>query len=131
MTNDNYTLYDNARISTGRTSASWKVELEEEEKNIFIKKNIVEKISSETNAEEALVALLLAYINYVRTTVHPNCFECPKKIADEKIIESTIILLNSAYPIEYIIEWIRNAKWTEIARVYKAPNPAEELGEII
>ena len=34
-------------------------------------------------------------------------------------------------PIEYIIEWIRNAKWTEIARVYKAPNPAEELGEII
>ena len=131
MTNNNYTIYDNARISTGRTSASWKVELEEEEKNIFIKKKIVEEISSETNAEEALVALLLAYINYVRITVHPNCSECPRKIVDEKIIESTIILLNSTYPIEYIIEWVRDAKWTEIERVYKARNPAEELGEII
>lgn len=125
------TLYGDAKISEVRGGVSWKIELEDVDEIIFIKKNIVDKIASNSDAEETLIALVLAYIKYVRTTVNPNSMNCPKKIDDEILINSMSKLIDNSYPIEYIIEWVRDSKWTEIERVFTSENPEEELSELI
>lgn len=129
--NNNFTLYDNAKISGIQGGDSWKVELEDEECTILIKKEVVDKINSKTSVERALIPLILAYINYTRITVNPEYSDCPDEIKEDVLINSTSKILSTSYPIERIIELARSLKWHEIEQLFNSKKPEEEIGEFI
>lgn len=131
MTKNNYTLYENATISKMRGGISWKVELEDEECSILVKVETVDKIFTGTNTEETIIALILAYIECKRKALCFTSAKYPEKIDDIVIASAVGNLILSDYPIERIVEWVRNAKWHEIKAVLTSENPAEYLGEII
>lgn len=127
------TYYEDACITEIRGGLNWKVEIEEEENTIiFVNKKIVNEIFSNSNAtEESLIALLLAYIEYVRRTMNFDSSKRPRRIEEEYIQSAITNILSTSYPIESIIEWVKTAKWHEVKTLLTSDNPSEMIGEYI
>ena len=126
MTNTNIIYYDEATIS--KTRSSFKVELEESA-TIFIPFNTVQSICEKTIDDEAMIAVLLAYIEEARKNAITPTMSF-RKIKDEKLIINTIELLVK-YPVEQLVAIVRGLKWHQIREIFESETPYEIIEEFV
>ena len=103
--------------------------LEDEECTVYVNTMIAEEISSEVNEEKSLIAVLLAYIEYIRKS-NSTKERKNSRMDKDRIISSTISLI-TAYPTEILIGYIKNLKWHEVKAIFKSANPVKELKQSI
>ena len=129
-TNNNFVCFEDVMVSKTRTSSnSFKVNLEMEGYIFYIEKAIVDEITKDYE-DENLVAIILAYIKYVRVCRNANNQRKAKRLS-EKVLISGVSDLLGKYPSDELIKIIRNLKWHEICRVLESDDPTKEIEEII
>lgn len=122
MTDCNFVCTDWAVIE--RTRTNFKVRLEEEEWDIYVSKEQVNEVSRETKQDENLVAVLLAYVSYVRQSTKAQKNEV-KRLPDEQKVDGMIRLLNGyEFSIETLIDTVKELKWHQLREVLLANSPA-------
>lgn len=113
-----------------RTRTNFKVRLEEEEWDIYVSKEQVDEVSRETKQDENLVAVLLAYVAFIKQSTKTKT-EHLKRLSDEQKLDGMIRLLNAyEFPIETLINVVRELKWHQLRDVLLARTPAQYLSEI-
>ena len=127
MTNTNIIYYDEATVS--KTRSSFKVELEESAVTIFIPFSVVQNICEKTADDEAMIAILLAYIEDTRKSAITPTIRI-RKIKDETIVVNITELLVK-YPVEQLIEIVRGLKWHQIREIFESVNPEEQIEEFV
>ena len=129
MTNNNLIFFEGAEIAETRSGKYYRVVLEDEECTVYVNTMIAEEISSEVNEEKSLIAVLLAYIEYIRKS-NSTKERKNSRMDKDRIISSTISLI-TAYPTEILIGYIKNLKWHEVKAIFKSANPVKELKQSI
>lgn len=128
MMTKNFFYFENIRVSETRSGLYYKVELEEEDATILVKKDLVEEITP--YEQEELIAILLACMEYSRRCRnHTREAKAPKP--NENQLVKCIIELLTFYPMENLIEIIRDLKWSEISDILNANNPIKAMQKII
>jgi len=129
MTENNFVYYEGATIS--KTKSSYKVYFEDNEWTIYVSFEDVHKVSSQTNEDDNLIAVLLASITYAREDVLAFKNKVPK-VPKEKIFETVIKLLNEYEgSIETLITQLQGMKWHELREILLSEEPVKVLNEII
>ena len=113
-----------------RTKEYYKVILESEETTIMLKDRLVEAIAEKTIENENLIAILLAYIDYVRITVRGANQNPPKRLEDNVMIEGILLLVENI-SIEELIIKMKTMKWHEIVGLLESPDPIERIQRIL
>ena len=128
MMTKNFFYFENIRVSDTRSGLCYKVELDEEDETILVKKDLVEELIP--YEREELIAILLACIEYSRRCRNQTR-ESKAPMPDEKQLVSCVIELLAFYPIESLIENVRDLKWSEISDILNANNPIQAMQQII
>lgn len=129
-TKNNFTYFEDVRVSMSRKKLSFKVDLELEGFSFYVSKAIVDEIATKNKEDENLVAIILAYIEYARKSRNADNNCKAKKLEDELLISGVSRLLQE-YPIERVIEIMGLLKWHEICKILASNNPVEEVEEVI
>ena len=131
MTTENSLIgYDGAYVSASQRNISYKVELEDGEYIFYIKKDTVQEIAIQSNEDEPLIAIILAYLEYARKSRNTGNSSRTRRIEEEQVISSISALLK-VYAAEMLITIFRALKWHEMYQVICSENPNQELEEII
>ena len=105
------------------------VTLEEEEATFYLEPNMINQIAKKANEEENLVAILVAYINYVRRS-RAKCDGKrdgrPQNLDSQVIVDGLITILKKV-SIDDLIVTFRSLKWHEIKSILTFDLPIEEV----
>jgi len=102
--------------------------LEEEEITICVCSNDVERIKKRIDESEELIAIVLAYIEYV--------FQYTKALyqridrLEQGIINDNVIVLLTQMCAEEMIGIIKTLKWHEILQVFESENQVQKIREL-
>lgn len=128
MTNNTgFVYFDEAVVR--RTNDFYKILLEEEEVTIFKKVSLVDEIVSKTGEDENLIAILLAQIEYVRSSNAQFGKRGPRKIEDDKTVQVLSILLEDI-SIEELIYKVKSSNWYELVNVFESGDPIKNIEEL-
>ena len=108
----------------------FKVNLEDENWKISVPSEKVSKASMATGQDEYLVAVLFAYVSYIRqNTLAPK--NKVEKLEDEVVMNAMINLINGyEHSMQSLINQIKELKWHELRWVILSKEPAATLYEI-
>jgi len=125
MNNNKFFYFDGATVE--RTNAkNFKVIFEDEEATIFVNSTDVNRVLKKVNEEEEVIAILLAYIEYIYQSTKQTSSERIKRLETEFITENVIVIL-SRYVAEDLIMIIKQMKWHEIVFVFESKDPIQEI----
>ena len=107
----------------------FKVFLEEEEWRIYVPMEEVRRVTTATEQDENFVAVLLAYVSYIRKNTLVAKNNVPK--LDQEVALNSVINLIKGYEhsIQDLIDEIKVLKWHELRRVLLSEEPAATLYE--
>lgn len=125
MAKNNLKYFDGIGVKKNRNNKSYKVIFKDEECTISINAKEVQEICESGNVEE-LVAILLAYVEYIRKDTSTD----EVRLRKIEVIEPTIKLLRD-YDVESLIFYFRSLKWHEIKSIYESADPGARFKEII
>ena len=127
MSNGNKFIYFTGAQVEKTKSENFKVTLEEEEYIIYVSSKDVYRIKQKVDETEELIAIVLAYIEYVfqYTKVFGQ-----KKNAEQEVIVDNLIFILSRMPAEEFIERIKNIKWHEILEIFESGDPVQKIREM-
>jgi len=128
MTNSNKFIYFSGVQVEKTRGENFKVTLEEEEITICVCSNDVERIKKRIDESEELIAIVLAYIEYV--------FQYTKALyqridrLEQGIINDNVIVLLTQMCAEEMIGIIKTLKWHEILQVFESENQVQKIREL-
>ena len=104
-----------------------KVYLEEEDWRIYVPTEDVNRVAMATEQDENLVAVLLAYVSYIRKNTLAAKNNVPK--LDQEVVLNSLINLVKGYEhsVQDLINQVKYLKWHELRRILMSSEPAEML----
>ncbi len=126
MTNENKLICFYEDIGVKRNKKTYVVTLELEEYTFYINSSEVENISEKNGADENLIAIILAYIEYARKCRNADGNKRAPKI-DERIIASAITELLVKYSEEEVIYFFKDLKWHELFEILNSNTPIRTI----
>lgn len=124
VNSNNFNYFDEAIVE--RTNYLYKVELVEENTSISKSRSIVEQIGEQSGQDNSLIAILLAYIEYVRRINSLIGRRGPTQF-DDDIMTEVIINLLEYFSIEELISKVKSSNWYELSNVFESNNPIENM----
>ena len=128
MTTNNKIIYFDWAQVEKTSEGNFKVFLEEEETAIIVSLIDVNRIQNRVAEEPELIAIVLAYIEYIfQFTKVPNL-----KIqqVEQDVIDDNVIVILTQMSAEEMVDTVRNLKWHEIIQVFEAPNKAQKIRDL-
>ena len=122
-----FIYYEDAEVS--RTNKLYKVKLIEEERGIFLGKELVESLASDTDQDENLIAILIAYIKFVRIDREKDIKDFTPNIKDDVLSEGLKALLQEI-GIEELIGKMQTLKWHQIVDIINDEQPVEKYRDL-
>lgn len=128
MTANNKFIYFTGVQVVKTRGENYEVILEDEEFTIYVSSSDVNRISREVGEREELVAIVLAYIEYIyQSTDVP--FERIERMKHGIIIENVICIL-SCMAAEDFIQKMRDVKWHELVEIFESDNPIQKIRDL-
>ena len=128
MTNYNgFAYFQDAMVS--RKNTMYVVDLEVEEAKFYLGEKMIDEIARKTGEDKNLIAILIAYIDYVRKSRGKRNGKHDGGIQNlpyEDIVDGVTALLRKI-SIDDLIEKIKGLKWHEIKSVLTGELPIEEI----
>lgn len=119
--------YEDCTISLSKSGLSYKVQMDGGA-TFILSKETVNHIASETEQEDYMVAVLLAYIKCAR--LENSKSKPPKNISEDTLFKGGKEILTSQYPIEHILALFRSLRWHEVKDVLASDDPVREMEEL-
>ena len=129
MTNNNKFIYFTGAIVEKTKFQNFKITLEEEEAIVYVSATDVNKIQNRVEETEELIALVLAYIEYVFQNTKAMYQRMDR--LEQEIIDDNVIVIMSQVSAEEMIDIIKTLKWHEVLQIFEAKNPAQEIRDRI
>lgn len=123
-TNSKFIYFSGAQVQTTREE-NYKVILEDEDETIYVSSKDVEQIQKKTDEREEIIAIILAYIEYIYQETNVIHQRIPH--LESGAINDNIIVLLKNMAGEEVIEIIRQLKWYDIIAIFESNNPVQKI----
>ena len=109
------------------SSTYFNVYLEEEGWKVYVSREEVSQVERETRQDQYLIAVLLAYVSYIRKSTSTSKGKICKLDDDTRLNAVTNLLNGYEHSIQSLINEVKDLKWHELRRVLLDSEPAEAL----
>ena len=127
MTNSSKFIYFTGVQVSKTKGDNYEVFFEYEELTIYVSSSDVTRISMEVGEREEVIAIVLAYIEYIYQSTNVP-FERIERMKQGVINENLICILSKMVAEEFIQE-IKEIKWHQLVEIFESENPIQKINE--
>jgi len=125
--NSSFIYFSEIQVRT-TPRGNYKVILTYEDYTLYISSADVERIKTKTDESEEIIAIILAYIEYIYQSTNVGSERIHR--LEQDVIDDNLILILKDMVGEEVIDFVKTLKWYDILAIFNAENPIQKIRDL-